>query len=316
MPFSWSSSRFSEACRFYRREFEHALPLEDRTSEPIVYLTLQERLGDFIGRAIRFYLRRFFNPIPLPYTKHSEEFPAPDLSFSRSRVHELVEMKDGDQHRDTATADGSISSVFGLAILRIQEFFDLNKRKITTLGHNNDRKYCSEICERYATRRGLDKKGSMVILSEKDMDEIILDVEEGHKILAGIRACRFVSELLAWPGVEEAISKAGGWKRVQSFAKMFVDCGLVEAYPDEKHFTLLCDVKGLQKMLTDDSKEFNLLEEHCENSLRQLWKRFRCGTRNRELLEKNPGIKLIQRALKSGKETCFPSLDPATTEWE
>ena len=124
MPFSWPSSRFSEACKYYRREFDLVLQSMISSNEAILYLSLRERLGDFIGRAIRFYLRRFFNPIPLPYTTHSDDFPAPDLSFSRSRVHELVEMRDGNEGRDTATADGSISSVFGLAILRIQDFFD------------------------------------------------------------------------------------------------------------------------------------------------------------------------------------------------
>jgi hypothetical protein len=77
----------------------------------------------------------------------------------------------------------------------------------------------------------------------------------------------------------------------------------VQAYPDEKHFVLLSDVQGLREMLSQ--------EEECENSFRQLLKRFRCGTSKKEILKRNPGIKTIQAALKAGKETCFPDLDRA-----
>jgi hypothetical protein len=223
-------------------------------------------------------------------------------------------MRDGNEGRDTATADGSISSVFGLAILRIQEFFDLNQTKMAALD-STDTKYYSTFCDRHATKRGLGKRGSMIILSDTDLDGITLDVQEGHKVLAGIRACRFVVSLLSWPGVKEAIADAGGWTKVESFAKKFVECGLVQAYPDEKHFVLLSDVQGLREMLSQDSKELKAVEEKCENSLRQLWKRFRCGTSKKEILKRNPGIKTIQAALKAGKETCFPDLDRAT-EWE
>ena len=219
-------------------------------------------------------------------------------------------MKEGDEGRDIATADGSISSVFGLAIQRIQEFFDLNQIKIASISCS-ETQYHSAFCERHATNKGLEKKGSMLILSYADLDEISLDIQEGHKVLAGIRACRFVLSLLSWPGVEEAISDAGGWTKVESFAKKFVECGLVEAYSEEKHFALLSDAHGLRKILSEDAKELKAVEEKCENSLR-LWKRFRYGTHNKGILAKNPGITTIQKALKAGKETCFPDIDTVT----
>ena len=85
----------------------------------------------------------------------------------------------------------------------------------------------------------------------------------------------------------------------------------MEAYPDEKHFALLSDVHGLRKVLSEEAKELKAVEEKCENSLR-LRKRFRCGTHNKRILAKNPGITTIQKALKAGKETCFPDIDTVT----
>jgi hypothetical protein len=79
--------------------------------------------------------------------------------------------------------------------------------------------------------------------------------------------------------------------------------------PDESHFTLLADVDRLISRIRDDEVQLLSIEQKCEDSLRSLWKKFRCGTRNRDLLELNPCITIFQRELLNvGNRTKLPSL--------
>ena len=73
-------------------------------------------------------------------------------------------------------------------------------------------------------------------LTDEDLKDFALDIEEGHVILKGIRACEFVRQLLNQPGVRESIAEVGGWTKVIYFAKMCVECELENDTLDEKHF--------------------------------------------------------------------------------
>lgn len=283
--------------------------LEISAVEPPVSF-VRKTLGDFIGRIIRFHLRRLFNPVPLPLYSDGDDIP--DYSHTRSRVHKLVEMVD-EGGRDTATADGSISSVIGTALNRIIEFFELNKELLEREGRHYDDGYSYSFCKRPATVGGLVGNGCVIVLSEEDTSEIMLDIREGHTILAGVRACRFIKGLLTWPGVPEAISEAGGWIKIEVFSKMFLQYRLDEEMPEECHFTLLADVTSLLNKIRDEENQLLSIEQQCEDNLRMLWKRFRCGTRNKELLKVNPCIKLFQQELMGvGHRTKLPSLAKAT----
>ena len=49
---------------------------------------LRSRLGDFIGRSIRFYFRRFFDPVPLNLTNEEHEsYRHVDLSGSNHHTN-------------------------------------------------------------------------------------------------------------------------------------------------------------------------------------------------------------------------------------
>jgi len=313
MPFSWNEKRFARASEQYRKELMlvnsqlRKRPMNG--SESFV----RKCLGDFIGRAIRFHLRRFFNPVPLHL--HSDSDDLPDYSNTRSRIHEIVEMRDTDDGgRDTATADGSISSVMGIALQRMIHFFELNSEIVARRENQSDSYYADSFCVRPASVRGLKESGGVIELSEDDVQEILLDIEEGNAFLAGIRACRFINALLTWPGVSDAIEEAGGWGKIESLATIFQDCTLSSEMLEESHFILLSNVKGLLNKIVQDSDELKIVEQTCEDSLRNLWKRFRCGTRIQELLQLNPCINIFQRELMAGKQTRFPSIVEAT-EW-
>ena len=86
--------------------------------------------------------------------------------------------------------------------------------------------------------------------------------------------------------------------------------------PAEDHFILLSNVDALVHKIKEDSDVLIIIEKHCEDSLRKLWKKFRCGKRNKDLLELNPCIQIFQRELKEGvKKTILPSIADATS-WE
>lgn len=296
MPCCWPKRRFKTVGEYYLSEFKY-ISFSNREN----ISQTRQCLGDIIGRAIRFYLRRFFNPVPISLHSYSNS-EQPDYDFSRSIVHTMIELTDNEQQRDTAVADGSISSVVSLAILRISEFNDF------TGWFNSDSKLKMSFCNRLASMRGIECRGSVITLDENDIEEVLTDIDESHIVLAGIRACKFFLTLMKWNGIQEAIDEIGGWKKVENFSQIFAENKLENEVPDEKHLHLLQNVEQLVTKIEADIENFSQLEEQCDDSLRRLWKKFRCGTKNKQLLKLNPGIKIIQTCLKAGAETFFPAI--------
>jgi len=228
-------------------------------------------------------------------------------------------MRDTDEGgRDTATADGSVSSIIGIALQRMIQFFELNCELVSREGCKIKGSYCNTFCNRPASIGGLLERGCVIELSQDNIDEVLLDIEESHTVLAGIRACRFVKSLLTWPGVSDAVSEAGGWNKIESLANIFQTWNLSDEMPAEDHFILLSNVHALVNKIEEDSDVLNNIEKHCEDNLRKLWKKFRCGKRNKDLLELNPCIQIFQRELKEGgKKTVLPSIaDADASSWE
>eukprot|EP00554_Chaetoceros_debilis_P016598 CAMPEP_0194126140 /NCGR_PEP_ID=MMETSP0150-20130528/59832_1 /TAXON_ID=122233 /ORGANISM="Chaetoceros debilis, Strain MM31A-1" /LENGTH=1500 /DNA_ID=CAMNT_0038819987 /DNA_START=214 /DNA_END=4713 /DNA_ORIENTATION=+ len=284
MPHYWPVERFIRASKQYRQEFkfiENTISSKrNACTSPIMSTTnpnsqsfVRKALGDFIGRAIRYHLRRLFNPVPVCLYTDVEGVEIPDYSHTRSRIHELLEMKepDGNGQRDTATADGSISSVVGIALQRIVDFYSMNIELLARDGAVKGTKFIKSFCNRSSSKRGLQQRGCVIRLNENDIDEVLLDIDEGHTILAGIRACRFIAALINWPGVSEAIHEIGGWDTVESLASNFQECNLRNEMPEEYHFTLLENVQTMLKRIQHDADEMDAVEEICEGSFRKLW---------------------------------------------
>jgi|AntRauTorckE5430_2_1112549.scaffolds.fasta_scaffold01890_3 hypothetical protein len=306
MPFPWPKERFRKASIQYREELSFVIE-QIRPSNNTLHISfVRNALGDFIGRAIKFHLRRFFNPVPLALYSDSDDLP--DYSTSRSRIHKILEMKVVDDDcRDTATADGSISAVVGIALQRMLAFFELNCELKSREGYTSTSGYCDSFCKRPASVRGIVERKRVIKLTQDDIDEIMLDIKEGHTILAGVRACRFTKSLFTWPGVSDAISDVGGWGKIESLAKIFRICHLAQEMPSEDHFTLLSDVNSLVKKIEHDTSVLNAIEMECEDSCRKLWKKFRCGSSKKDFLEFNPCIKVFKEELtKQGKKSILP----------
>ena len=273
MPGSWPPTRFSTASKAYRLEFQELLIALSLGTPYYGPSNIRERLGDFIGRAIRFYLRRFFDPVPLCITAPSEKSSPMDLSNVRSRVHEIVEMAvpEGGE-RDTAAADGSISSVFSVALRRIKEFFEL-RSLLETQGEPCA--ILNALSTSDASKQGIGDPSSLIIITDEDLIRILSEVHDIHTILAGVRACKFVHELMCWPGVESAMKEAGGFDKVEQYALLFKTLDL--PCPEESHFTLLENIGNLMKRLSFEIEGIEAMERMGENSLREIWHLFRCG---------------------------------------
>eukprot|EP00521_Asterionellopsis_glacialis_P002710 CAMPEP_0195261680 /NCGR_PEP_ID=MMETSP0706-20130129/9285_1 /TAXON_ID=33640 /ORGANISM="Asterionellopsis glacialis, Strain CCMP134" /LENGTH=124 /DNA_ID=CAMNT_0040315579 /DNA_START=733 /DNA_END=1103 /DNA_ORIENTATION=- len=122
MPNYWPPQRFANVAKIYRADFAcilTALAEYQQIGFDGNSLILEQRLADYIGRSIRYYLRKFFNPPPLPLTTDEEV----DTSV-RSNIHECLVLTVADgTSRDTAAADGSVSSVFSAAVRYIYNYF-------------------------------------------------------------------------------------------------------------------------------------------------------------------------------------------------
>jgi len=157
---------------------------------PISPLTAQSplrlRLGELLGATCRYHLRCLFNSVPPSYTTPSKKHPAPDNSNCRSKIHELVQMEAPDgAGRDSAAADGSISSVLNAALKHIHEYF-CRKGEFT---NNVSEEF--HFCSSTVSQRGADKR--TVALSDDDLDQLLSDIDVAHTAMVGARAAK-VSE--------------------------------------------------------------------------------------------------------------------------
>ena len=298
-------SRFVTALQYYTKELAFIKSSQNHyDKDSHSHSQIRYNLGDMLGRVIRFYLRRFFNPLPvsLHTASNSEQ---PDYDFSRSGVHQIIEMVESEGQLGTVVADGSISSVISFALIRIKDFFELNSFIDSS---SSKEQYMAPICDRPASKQGLKRQGSTIILNDDDLNEILLDISESHVILSGIRACKFFHTVMTWPGVPQTIDNVGGWSKVEYYSKMFSECKLEKEFPDETYFQLLSNVNELIQRIDNNLGHLCELEEKCHNCLKRLWTRFRCGTRKNEILKVNPGIQVIREHLKAGGAMHYPSI--------
>ena len=68
--------------------------------------------------------------------------------------------------------------------------------------------------------------GASEALSDEDLEAVMEDIELAHAALVGVRAGNFITELMEWPGVKEAIEQFGGWGLTEG------RCVLLGLFPD------------------------------------------------------------------------------------
>jgi hypothetical protein len=304
MPFSWVPLRFQKAASLYRLDVDRICEcIEGKSSlrDADVYLTLEKKLAESLGRAISYHLRRFFNLI----CGNVSEFPGlEEPVFKRqSKIHTLLQMNLPDWYavpKDSAVMDGSISTVFSLAAETIARQFGVDAFEAQNF---NIPLIPKQFCQHEACLRGLGKAG----LSEEDIEVITSEVLSAQGFLAGAKACKFISELLNWPGVDDEIRRLGGWSLIEDYAKTLRAYNLYRLSPYESHFILLSDVKEFTSRVSRCWGEMQTAAENCTSSLNALWVRLECdNTKKRKIF---PIVNYFRDLLMDGlKAHMFPNL--------
>ena len=296
----------------YKADFDtilQCLVKRQSLAESTKHLSLEYQLATSLGRAIRYHLRRFFNPC------YGEVTFADDVDDATkqcvSKVSDMVEMSNPEWYNtgnDTAVADGSISSVFSQAVEAVAHYFSIDFSKESFRIPDMPERFCASS----ACQRGLGTRRPPVTISEEDLDSIVHDMLAAQRFLACAKACRFLIELLHWPGVDDEILHLGGWGVVEGYAALFEKHRLGRLSPLDAHLVLLSDMGRFEERI---AKCWDLMEsvaEECTAALDELWSRFECGTKSRKRREEYPEIEVLEMTLAEGlKLHMFPTLiDP------
>ena len=307
MPFHWDPQRFQKAARLYHHDIGKLCKcMENNASlmEADVQLNLEKKLAESLGRAIRYHLRRFFNSI---YGKVTEDPGLTEAPFKRqSKIHKILRMSLPAWYcagAHSAVAEGSVSSVFALAIETMERAFGAEaflklEFQVPSIPDG--------FCQSEESQRGVGGRTKTAI-SECDMETILSETSAAQGFLAGAKACRFVNELLNWPGVEDEITRLGGWGIIERCAKQFRAFHLERVSPNEAYFVLLSDTKLLRDRVRRCDVAMVQALNDCTTALNDQWVRFDCD--NTKKWKSVPVIGILRDLLLEGlKAHMFPNV--------
>ncbi|CAB9519694.1 expressed unknown protein [Seminavis robusta] len=318
---TYPPERLNKALVFYKSEFECILKrLTASSSEPSLASKtfLERRLAEIAGQSIRFHLRKLFNPPPLPLTKQTSDNAANDNSLVGaneasaskrfSRVFELVEMTLPNSARDSAVADGSVSSLFSLALSVIFEFFG----KAAFLSAKSDADtipFLSSFCTSPVSQRGLgNPKNPVKYMSSEDLKELIGEVGEVFDFLAVFNACKFLVDLIHVPGVAQEVEQMGGWKPIEKHAKALSDLNLSTVCLEDSHFSAIAHSGNMKHFFAKVENWLSHMEPKvalAEISIKQLAKRYKTRATSPKqriaIYRKFPHVKVIAEAIEEGR---------------
>eukprot|EP00568_Trieres_chinensis_P015297 CAMPEP_0183326826 /NCGR_PEP_ID=MMETSP0160_2-20130417/83241_1 /TAXON_ID=2839 ORGANISM="Odontella Sinensis, Strain Grunow 1884" /NCGR_SAMPLE_ID=MMETSP0160_2 /ASSEMBLY_ACC=CAM_ASM_000250 /LENGTH=767 /DNA_ID=CAMNT_0025494909 /DNA_START=52 /DNA_END=2355 /DNA_ORIENTATION=- len=320
---TWPPSRFFGVAELYRCEFEiiaasvESQPKPDEDYNFISGSPIRERLSTLISSAIRFHLRRLFDPLPMAYTLPSDKYTAPDLSGCRARTHEVVELcppNGFDKKDESNPADGPaslwerpISHVLLLALQRVHSYFQMQDDINSCIRESGDgdlSKPTVVFALSQASHRCLEGSTKDRAFSETDLDDILHDIYLAHTCLSAARASKFILSLLRWPGVNLAIQNAGGWQDVESVSSILKMHHLDKVFSGEAHFALLSSIDELVKLLESNKKNIINAAKASQQVLQEMWSRFKRGKKKK----RHPHDKIVRQVLLDDSTTAvFPS---------
>jgi len=291
---SWPAARFIQASEIYRAEMEALVASSGREKVEINHHAeneasmvsvspLRNNFSTQIGFAVRFHLRRLFDPVPMFFTLPSNKYQPPDLSECRAKTYQVVYLRSPDGIQ--TSADGSdgpaplwdrpISHVFNLALQRTHAYYDMIEEIQGALISFESASPTFALSQ--ASQRCLDSRSRDKAVSEMDVDGILNDIQIAHICLSAARAAKFVLSLLRWPGVAEAINEAGGWRPVEVLAGKLEKFQLDRDFADEAHFVQLSNIELLLIRLENDREDMLNVARASQKVLQAMWKRFKRG---------------------------------------
>ena len=273
------SSRLAKAIGHYIVEFQDIK--RHLSSMPAVAdfdVGVRYRLGDFIGRSIRFNLRKLLNTIPDKV-----------LDFS---------VVDCEERWGRAVDDWSISSIFNFALEKIYELLHV-KEQLFVDGASPPSFFASKTSESVV----LMQRKHIRTMPEKMYDELINDIKEARSFLLGVRACRFVFDLLAREGVDDHVNSLEGWHPIESVARIFYELNIHEC-SENKHFVLLRDINELLEMV--GGPVLNLEVDKTELYIQKLRKKLQPRKRESSFMMKGSLIYNLRMCLQAETQEHFP----------
>merc|ERR1719253_273123 len=270
------AARFGTVFRHYADEFadvrRHAMTDRSRPPGANRHIGVRYRLDDFVCRSVRYHLRELLNTLP----EEAVEFNVDDCLERWGR----------------AVDDRSISSALTFALERIHE---LAARRPEFFGEDdgdNGEADEPDFFPDEAARehfRGLD---------QAKYESLAADIAAARDFLCGVRACRFILDLLRCPAVAAHVVSFGGWDTVEAFARTYEDLRLHEG-SENGHLARLRDVRELLKTLEDVDARCAPIVEACEASLKLL--RRQCNIK-----PQNPWVRMLRRNVDGTSEDTFP----------
>jgi hypothetical protein len=291
---SWPASRFIQASEIYRAELEALIASSggdkvetSHCGEVDVSMVSVSPLRNYfstqIGFAVRFHLRRLFDPVPMFFTLPSNKYQPPDLSECRAKTYQVVYLRSPEGiQTNTDGSDGPaplwdrpISHVFNLALQRTHAYYDMIEEIQAALTSLESASPTFSLSQ--ASQRCLDSRSRDKAVGEMEVEGILNDINIAHMCLSAARAAKFIQSLLRWPGVAEAINEAGGWRPIEILAGKLDKFHLDEDFPDEAHFVQLSNIELLLIRLENDRENMLNVARASQKVLQAMWKRFKRG---------------------------------------
>ncbi|KAL7510278.1 hypothetical protein ACHAXN_008990 [Cyclotella atomus] len=282
------SSRFHKAIKHYSNELEDIrCYLTGQESTTAEHIGVRFRLNDFVGRSIRYHLRKLLNSLP------------------ESLIDFFVE--ECEERWGRAVDDRSISSILNCSLEKVNQFmlsspklFDDHEILPTFFS-----KDASELALACGKIQDVRVRASLKSIGDDALKDIASDLQAARTFLLGARACKFVWELLDWPGVKEHVKSKGGFESIESISKVFYDLHLY-TNSDHQHFILLRNVDDLTQMLAKVVERLEDTIDSCETAIRKLGRQMISRQKDHAYKTKGTAMYALRMSLEAEKGEKFP----------
>lgn len=272
-------------------------------------MSVEQNLAALLGQAIRFQLRKLLNAKPVRLTKVNEDYDQM-AETCYSKVNCLVKLTN-DAGVNAPVDEGFLSAPFSVALQRLYEYFDLPKLLDSS---NAPMQLPTAFCASEQSQRELaTRPRNAEPWSQKDVEMVLDDIDTATSFLAAARAARFLLDLLEAPGVQDEITRMGGWGEIETYASCIWKNDFWQLCEADAHLVSLCNVSALHRRLQVYCTAMEALTDACEEGLMQLHGNLHLSTKSTALLRSYPFIKVIAESFEQGVHLAnsFPHVDPA-----
>lgn len=256
----------------------------------------EQRLAESVGQAIRCQLRSLWNDAPVKLGPKDVEYDIRAMHYSKVRKHVILT----DSENGAAVEDECISAIVSNALRCIYEVLGMEQAMLSASLISLPHVFCASP----ATQRTLSTRNDAPPLSLNQVQEIVQDIQYATDFLAATRACRFLVDIMAIPGVHAEIERRGGWIDVQTFATLSWTHDLCQLCPDDAHLVMLSNFDVLWQRLRAHLPTLEQLAHVCDNALVEATKRLKLKTtkKSKELWDKYPDISFLAQVLAEGRD--------------